>query len=65
MNTRIVLPPEWYPQSAIQLTWPHAETDWSPFISEATNCFIEIAREISKRQKLLVVCKDLLKILFE
>jgi agmatine deiminase len=61
MNTRIVLPPEWYPQSAIQLTWPHAETDWRPFLSEATNCFIEIAREISKRQKLLVVCKDLLK----
>lgn len=52
------LPPEWHPQSAVQLTWPHKDTDWSYMLDEVNECFIEIAREISSRQKLLVVCKD-------
>ena len=55
------LPPEWHPQSAIQLTWPHEETDWSALLDEAIVCFVEIAREISKRQKLLIVCPDVSK----
>ncbi|MEQ6121791.1 agmatine deiminase family protein [Reichenbachiella sp. MALMAid0571] len=52
------LPPEWHPQSAVQLTWPHKGTDWSYMLDEVNECFIEIAREISSRQKLLVVCKN-------
>lgn len=58
MNT---LPPEWQPQSAIQLTWPHKDTDWASFLNEATICFVEIAKEISKRQKLLVISSDMSK----
>ena len=26
MENKIILPAEWYPQSAVQLTWPHDET---------------------------------------
>ena len=52
----IFFPPEWYPQSAIQLTWPHPDTDWDYMLEEVTECFVNIAREIVKRQQLLIVC---------
>ena len=58
MEDNIVFPAEWYPQSAIQLTWPHKQTDWAPVIDEAIECFVNIAREILKREKLLIVCAD-------
>lgn len=53
-----ILPAEWAPQSAIQLTWPHADSDWAPLLESATECFLAIGREIAKRQKLLVVCRE-------
>lgn len=56
MNKSIYLPAEWAKQSAIQLTWPHMHTDWAYMLEEATNCFIQIANEILKRQDLVVVC---------
>jgi len=46
---------EWEPQSAVQLTWPHAQTDWAPILAEITAVYEEMAHEISKRQPLLVV----------
>lgn len=33
-NHRARLPAEWEPQDAIQLTWPHAGTDWEPILNE-------------------------------
>lgn len=50
-----VLPAEWYPQSGIQLTWPHCHTDWAYMLEEVEKCFLEIAREIAAREKLLIV----------
>lgn len=49
------LPAEWYPQSGIQLTWPHAETDWAHMLKEVEACFINLAREIAQRTLLLIV----------
>lgn len=54
----LVLPAEWYPQSAIQLTWPHEGTDWAPILDEVIPCFVKIAREVLEREKLLVVCHN-------
>ena len=34
-----VLPAEWAPQSGIQLTWPHAGTDWAHMLTEVQACF--------------------------
>jgi len=51
-------PPEWYPQSAVQLTWPHKDTDWSDMLDEVLPCFIHIAKEVLKREKLMVVCSN-------
>ncbi|WP_459187085.1 agmatine deiminase family protein [Parabacteroides sp. APC149_11_2_Y6] len=58
MENKIILPAEWYPQSAIQLTWPHEDTDWAPILDEVIPCFVSIAREVIKREKLLIVCVD-------
>lgn len=55
----IILPAEWHPQSAVQLTWPHAETDWRDLLEEVIPCFVEIAREISLREKLIIVCPNI------
>ena len=55
MENNFFLPAEWQPQSYIQLTWPHAETDWNYMLEEVEACFANIAREIVCRQPLLVV----------
>ncbi len=54
MRTRR-MPAEWEPQSQVQLTWPHEGTDWAPMLPEITAVYEVMAREISKREALLVV----------
>jgi len=55
---RTFFPAEWYPQSGVQLTWPHEETDWKEILPEALACFKQIAQEIAKRQRLLIVAPN-------
>ncbi|KAA6323601.1 putative agmatine deiminase, partial [termite gut metagenome] len=52
------LPAEWDLQSGIQLTWPHAGTDWNDMLTEVKECFTCIAREIAKRERLLIVTPE-------
>ena len=52
------MPAEWEPQSAVQLTWPHADTDWGSMLPEITAVYKEIALEISKREQLVVVAPE-------
>ena len=52
------LPPEWFPQSGAQLTWPHAGTDWKEMLSEVTDCYVRMAYEIASREPLLVVTPE-------
>ena len=54
-NNQYRLPAEWEPQSGVQLTWPHAQTDWAPILDEVLTTYEEIAREIKKHEPLLVV----------
>jgi agmatine deiminase len=60
MNTPkdIQLPAEWSHQCGIMLTWPHKNTDWQPILDEVEPCFVEIAKYISTREKLLITCID-------
>ena len=51
------LPAEWEPQMGVQLTWPHEHTDWAPMLEEITATYEEMAREISRREALLIVGK--------
>lgn len=54
-ETHYRLPAEWEPQSGIQLTWPHQLTDWAPMLGEVTQTFEAMAREIRKREPLIIV----------
>ena len=49
------MPAEWEHQSCVQLTWPHKDTDWADMLPEITAVYEEMAREISKREELLIV----------
>lgn len=55
---RRTMPAEWAPQSAIQLTWPHAGTDWAPMLEDVVECYLRMAYEIASRQPLLVVTPE-------
>jgi len=57
MITRI-LPAEWAPQSAVQLTFPHKDTDWAPVLNQVMPCFWEIANTIARFQKVFIVCHN-------
>ena len=52
------MPAEWEPQNMVQLTWPHKNTDWAPILPEITAVYEEIAREILKREDLIIVAPE-------
>lgn len=51
---RTVLPPEWAPQSAIQLTWPRPDGDFADWFNAVEDNFIRLAVAISRRQTVLI-----------
>ncbi|SJL19972.1 hypothetical protein PGIN_3-3_01032 [Porphyromonas gingivalis] len=57
MTKRLFLP-EWAPQEAVQLTWPHDRTDWAYMLDEVETCFVRIATAILRHERLIVVCPD-------
>ncbi|KGI59618.1 agmatine deiminase family protein [Prevotella sp. S7 MS 2] len=61
-NATYTLPAEWYEQSAIQLTWPHGDTDWLPYLDDITNTFVQMAQVITLHEKLLVVSPNTSKV---
>ncbi len=56
--TSLFFPAEWFPQSGVQVTWPHEKTDWCDTLDEVTRCYVDFSKEILKREKLLVVCAN-------
>lgn len=51
------LPAEFEAQAFVQLTWPHRNTDWAYIFDDVVDCYCNIAREISKREPLLIVAQ--------
>jgi len=51
-------PAEWEPQSGVQLTWPHPDSDWADRLETVEPVFAEIGAAISRHETLLVVCPD-------
>lgn len=56
MNTR--LPAEWEAQDGVLLAWPHETSDWLPVLAEVEPAFIEIIKQISRFERVLVVAPD-------
>lgn len=54
MNT-IRYPAEWEEQDGVLLAWPHAETDWKPYLTRAQETFARIIDEASHHGRVIVV----------
>jgi len=52
------LPPEWAEQSGILLTWPHDQGDWGGTLPAVEPVFVDIARHVVARERLLISCLD-------
>jgi len=50
------LPPEWAPQEAVLLTWPHPESDWLPILDKVEPVFVAIGRAVTQHETLIVSC---------
>lgn len=58
MNKQLFLPPEWAPQSMVQLTWPHADTDWHDCLSAIDDTYTVMADAITRYEPLLIVTPE-------
>ncbi len=52
------LPAEWEPQSAIMLTWPHADSDWAENLEAVESVYQHIVATLLPRQAVLIVCQS-------
>jgi agmatine/peptidylarginine deiminase len=51
-------PAEWEAQDAVVIAWPHAETDWAPWLISVEQSYVELARAILQRAKLVLLVAD-------
>ena len=58
MDNRLILPPEWAAQSMVQLTWPHAGTDWKDCLDDIDDTYVAMAEAITRYEKLLIVTPE-------
>ena len=57
-----IFPAEWYPQQSVLIAWPNEKTDWADSLAEVTECYRKIAKAISSRQSLVIICHDRKKV---
>lgn len=53
------LPAEWEADTAVMLSWPHADTDWAYMLEDVYKCYVELAEALSRYHTLLVVAPDI------
>ncbi len=56
MNRR--LPAEWEPQSGIQFTFPHYDSDWQNTINDVIPCFVRCIESVARFQKVVIICEN-------
>ena len=52
--TQIRFPAEWAPQDGVLLTWPNDRGDWAPYLDQVEPVFVDIARAIALRERLII-----------
>lgn len=57
-NSSYYLPSEWHQQVAVQQTWPHAKTDWAPYLEDIVRMEVRMADEITKREDLIIATPE-------
>ena len=55
---RFSMLPEWAPQQAVLLAWPHACTDWKPWLEAIETDYVALASAIAKEAHPLILCQD-------
>lgn len=55
---RVEFPPEWAPQAAVMLTWPHDDTVWAPWMHRIEPAFDRLAQALARHARALVVARD-------
>ncbi len=56
------LPGEFEAQSFVQIIFPHAQSDWAPYLDEACENFVNIANAIRRHEPCLIVCDDVQRV---
>lgn len=55
----MTLPAEWAPQQLVEIAWPHADSDWLPYLDSARVCFAAIGEALAQRGiQVLIVTAD-------
>jgi agmatine deiminase len=52
------LPAEWEPQDGVLLAWPHEGSDWRPYLDAVEPVFVEIVRQISRFEQVIIAAPD-------
>jgi len=52
-------PAEFESQSYIQMIFPHAQSDWAPYLDEASATFVAIIEAVARFEPCVVVCDDI------
>lgn len=58
MSIREGMIPEWEAVEAVMLAWPHASTDWQPWLKQIQRDYVELAAAISTSATPLILCQD-------
>lgn len=53
--TDLRLPAEWEEQDGVLLAWPHAGTDWQPYLAQSQATFARIIAEASRLARVILV----------
>ena len=56
------LPSEFEAQSFVQLIFPHAQSDWMPYLEEASQTFAAITAAIAKYEQCLIICDNIKRV---
>lgn len=52
------LPAEWEEQDGVLIAWPHDRTEWLPHLESVERVYVDIAREITRWERLIVAAPN-------
>lgn len=58
MSSSFSMLPEWAPQQAVMLAWPHESTDWQPWLAAIQRDYVKLAVAIATEATPLILCRD-------
>ncbi len=59
MSSPSVLLPEWVDVDAIMLAWPHAKTDWAPWLEDARQTYLNVIQAVNNASAgVILICQQ-------